>query len=403
MTLDGGSMKRCRLINRQWIFHREKIPGAHSVMIAVVAMAAVVTAQNPIGWASISGATTGGAGGTTVTVTNETDLVSNAKSSSAMIIKVSGKISCDRVNVASNKTIEGAASGATVAGSLVMYGKSSAPVKNVIISNLVIAPESGSFEDAISMQFADHIWVDHCDVSDKRSTLDGLCDMTHACDYITISWTKFSYPNNTTDHRFCMLISHSDDNASEDLGHLKITLHHDWWAQNVFERMPRMRFCQVHSFNNYFSAAGNNYCIGAGVQAQVRVESDYFDGVSNPHEFYDGETTAIIATNTDNQYINTTGKKDVGQGTCFTPPYSYKLDAGSSVKNMVMSGAGPFKTVAIESIPFEPAPVKTPFARPAVKAFAVTLQGSLLPVASVQGSFPYIIINSKPSVRSVVK
>ena len=373
-------------------------------MIAIImTMAAIAVAQSPIGWASVSGTTTGGAGGTTVTVTNGTDLISNAKSSGAMIIKVSGKISCDRVNVASNKTIEGAASGATVAGSLVMYGKSSTPVKNVIIRNLVIAPESGSFQDALSMQFADHIWVDHCDVSDLRSTLDGLCDMTHACDYITISWTKFSYPDSSTAHRFCMLISHSDNNGSEDLGHLKITLHHDWWAQNVHERMPRMRFCQVHSFNNYFSSAGNDYCIGAGVQAQVRVESNYFDGVANPHEFYSGETTAIIAINSDNQYINTTGKQDVGQGTCFTPPYSYKLDAGSSVKSMVMSGAGPFKTVAIEPAPFDPARVKTPLARPAVKTFVVTLQGSLVPLSSVQGSFPYIIINPRPAVRSLVK
>ena len=372
---------------------------SYSMAMLLVIGIGMTRAQNLVGWATVDGNTTGGAGGTTVTVSNATDLINNAKSANPMIIRVNGKISASRVNITSNKTIEGAASGATIDGSLYMYGKSDARLKNIIIRNLVVANETGSEEDAISMQFADHVWIDHCDVTDRRSSLDGLCDMTHACDYITISWTKFSYPSSNPSHRFCMLISHNDDNAVEDSGKLKITLHHDWWADNVTERMPRMRFGKVHTFNNYFSSSGNNYCIGAGVQAQVRVESNYFENVKDPHLFYSGEATAIIAVNSDNQYVNAPGARDQGHGTCFTPPYQYTLDAGSTVKSKVIAGAGPFKTVGVESGYAMPLSVRSPEVKTAFRAFAVTLKGSLVPLPAYRPAAPYIIMAGKPALR----
>ena len=327
--------------------------------VAGIACIGILHAE-PIGWASENGGTTGGAGGKTVTVGSASELMNNAKNGEAMVIRVSGKITADRVTVASNKTIEGAAEGAIIDGSIIMNG-----VENVIVRNLVFAKTSGSFEDIIQMQRATNIWIDHCDVTDRRSSLDGLCDMTHACDYITVSWTKFSYPNTSADHRLCMLISHSDNNEAEDLGKLKITLHHNWWAENIQERMPRMRFCQVHSFNNYFSSKGNNYCIGAGRKAQVLVESNYFDNVNRPHYFFADESTAIIEVNDDNFYRDCTGDRDEGQGTCFSPPYRYEPDRGSEVKDIVMNGAGPqFEPLGMQ----RPEPVRYNAAAPDGKA-----------------------------------
>lgn len=318
----------------------------HVVVSMIFAIAGSVFAQQPIGWASGNGGTTGGEGGKTVTVSNAAEFVTNAKSGTAMIIKVQGKISIDEVVIASNKTIEGAERGATLDASLKM-----SKVKNIIIRNLVIAKATGSFDDVVQIQKSQNIWIDHCDISDSRSSLDGLCDMTHASDYITVSWTKFSYPDVVADHRLCMLISHSDNNEAEDLGKLKITLHHNWWVENIQERMPRMRFCQVHSFNNYFSCKKNNYCIGAGRKAQVLVESNYFDSVNRPHYFFDDDTSARIAINDDNQYIDCTGDRDEGQGTCFTPSYSYTLDKGRDVKKLVMDGAGPrFSSATFSSV-----------------------------------------------------
>ena len=118
-----------------------------------------------------------------------------------------------------------------------------------------------------------NIWFDHDAISDGS---DGNLDITHASDFITISYTKFFYSTKRTDpndtgavgHRVCNLIGHSDSNSSEDTGHLNVTFHHNWWADNVMERMPRVRFGKVHVFNNLYTAAGNNYAVGLGVLRQ---------------------------------------------------------------------------------------------------------------------------------------
>jgi len=47
-------------------------------------------------------------------------------------------------------------------------------------------------------------------------------------------------------HRFSNLIG-SGDNVLTDVGHLNVTWHHDWWAENVNQRMPRTRFGQIIS------------------------------------------------------------------------------------------------------------------------------------------------------------
>ena len=40
--------------------------------------------------------------------------------------------------------------------------------------------------------------------------------------------------------------------AGEDIGHLRITYHHNWF-DTTFERSPRVRFGEtVHVFNNYY-------------------------------------------------------------------------------------------------------------------------------------------------------
>ena len=52
-------------------------------------------------------------------------------------------------------------------------------------------------------------------------------------------------------------------------GRKLVTWHHNWWSSNVHERMPRVRFGDVHVFDNYYSSSGNNYCIRAGFHSNV--------------------------------------------------------------------------------------------------------------------------------------
>jgi pectate lyase len=98
-----------------------------------------------------------------------------------------------------------------------------------------------------------------------------------------------------------------------------------------------VRFGQVHVFNNYYSASGNNYCIRAGVEASILVENNYFDRVDTPHEI-DGSGASIVANG--NSYNATTGAQDES-GSAFDPPYEYTLAPADDIPDAVRAGAGP--------------------------------------------------------------
>ena len=176
--------------------------------------------------------------------------------------------------------------------------------------------------------------------------------MTHAVNWITVSWTSVRYTDkyhnapgeSVVAHRFASLLGHSDNNAKEDTDRIKVTFHHNFWGAGVLERMPRVRFGQVHIYNNYFGSTGNHYCVRAGISAQLLIENNYFDGVSSPHEFNsaDDQKTAFI-TARNNTYNNTTGDQATGGGgTAWTMvPYSAKLDAPDDVPAPVKRCAGP--------------------------------------------------------------
>lgn len=90
------------------------------------------------GFASLNGGTTGGAGGTVVTVTTQADLAKYASASGKYVIKVKGKITISpkgtEIKVASDKTIIGL--GTT--GEIYQGGFNLNKVSNVIIRNLKI-------------------------------------------------------------------------------------------------------------------------------------------------------------------------------------------------------------------------------------------------------------------------
>jgi pectate lyase len=304
-----------------------------------------------VGWASTNGmgvtTTTGGAGGTMVTVSTLADLNSNAGGTTPRIIQISGTIS-GSVTVGSNKTLLGLCN-AEIHGHIQMKGS-----VNVIVRNLTVVgynctdntSDCSAGADAITVENnAHHLWFDHDDISDGS---DGNLDITHACDFITISWTKFHYSGRRTDpagaaggHQFSNLIGHSDSNASEDTGHLTVTFHHDWWADNVVERMPRVRFGRVHIFNNLYTAAGNDYCIGAGVNSDIRDENNVFIGVNNPTNTTSYSNGASILQSSGDLYQMTTGSTQGIGGAAFMPPYMYSLEPASAVEAEVRSGAGP--------------------------------------------------------------
>ncbi len=305
-----------------------------------------------VGWASVmdnGASTTGGDGGTMVEVSDLSALQNAVKGTDKTVIELHGTIS-GSVTIGSNKTLIGC-DGATLQGHISL-NKSA----NVIIRNLTVVgynctdhpSDCSAGDDAITVQgAAHHLWFDHDDISDGS---DGNLDLTHAVDYVTISYTKFHYSGRRTDpagasggHQFSNLIGHSDSNASEDTGHLRITFHHDWWADNVVERMPRVRFGQVHLFDNLYTSQGNDYCIGVGVSANILAENNVFIGVKTPintTSYSDGNSAIKFVGNV---YTGTSGTTpvDLRAGSVFTPPYTYTLDATTGLQAAIQAQAGP--------------------------------------------------------------
>ena len=122
-------------------------------------------------------------------------------------------------------------------------------------------------------------------------------------------------------------------------------MHHNWYSTLCIERMPRVRYGQVHVFNNYYGCTGNNYCVGVGVSSQILLESSYFDNVTAPwKDYYSGlGAQGFIHWNADNQFVNTAIPTWAPNSTVFTPPYAYTTDAGANVKSIVtdpVNGAG---------------------------------------------------------------
>ena len=125
--------------------------------------------------------------------------------------------------------------------------------------------------------------------------------------------------------------------ASDDADDLRVTLHHNWWTENVTERMPRVRFGPVHVFNNYDSPSDDLYCIRPGHQANLRVENNVFDGASRPFDNVN-DNAAILATG---NAFSDSPTNEPSQGDAFEPPYPYELDAAEDVPAIVMAGVGP--------------------------------------------------------------
>jgi pectate lyase len=298
------------------------------------------------GWAAVPSVelpngTTGGEGGKVVTVSTLADFLAEAKLASPRIILLSGVIGDGtRVTIASNHSVIGLP-GAEFHGGLKVSGGVNVIIRNLKIVGNNCADSTDKCEngaDAVSIgDNAHHVWVDHCDISDGS---DGNLDVNGGADFVTISWTKFWYSGQRAGgHQFSNLVG-SSDNEPGDAGHLRVSYHHDWWGAHVRERMPRVRYGQVHLFNNLYTATGNNYCIGVGVFANVLTEANFFFEVRDPIESssYSNEQSVVVSH--DNLYVNSAGTNQDRGSAVFQPPYPYTLEDAATIQATVENGAG---------------------------------------------------------------
>jgi pectate lyase len=211
-----------------------------------------------------------------------------------------------RIRIPANTTIYGIGEAPTLRGAWldIRPGSTSGnQPMNVIIRNLhfvdsgvdcfpVWSPTDGSqgnwnaAYDAISVRNSTHVWIDHnrfedVDTADEKLPVlfgriyqmhDGHLDITNESDYVTVSWNQFFHHDKT------MLIG-SSDGATADRNKLRVTLHHNHFG-NVGQRVPRVRFGQVHVYNNYFFVGSDSrygYSWGVGIESQLYAEKNFLE------------------------------------------------------------------------------------------------------------------------------
>jgi pectate lyase len=209
-----------------------------------------------------------------------------------------------RIRIGSNTTIVGLGKNAVVKGAWFdIRGTTNVANSrsNIIIRNLNFRdtfdcfpawdPTDGEFGswnaqyDSVSLRDTNNVWVDHNTFED-RDTIDsslpqhfgvlyqihdGLLDITNASDLVTVSWNRFR------NHDKLMLIG-SSDSALADVGKLRVTLHHNLF-DGIGQRAPRVRFGQVHLYNNLYDVRSTptyNYSWGVGIQSAIYAEENVF-------------------------------------------------------------------------------------------------------------------------------
>lgn len=280
------------------------------------------------------------------------------------------------IRIPSNTTIVGNTGARVVGANFMVRG-----VSNVIIRNLQFENASDCFPqwdptdgstgnwnslfDNISIYGATHVWIDHNTFTDANQPdsseptyfgrlyeqHDGECDITKGADLVTVSWNIFS------NHDKTMLIGSSDSAGSTDTGKLRVTLHHNEFV-NTLEREPRVRFGQIHVYDNYYNEASTShflYALGAGKSSQIYAQNNYYQlsasfPIGNIIGYYkatvlhtagdivNGKSVDILAA------YNAANSSKLGSNVGWTPQYHLTVGPASSVPSLVTSNAGSGKS-----------------------------------------------------------
>lgn len=346
------------------------------------------------GWASQEGGTTGGAKAAADRIFRVNDIAGLRKALSdkdlaPRIVVIEGTIDATGgeafsspadqarrvlIHVPSNTTLIGQDKTAGfINANLLLKG-----VDNVILRNFSVEtpwdafpvwdPKDGptghwnSEYDGVTIDSSRHVWVDHLTITDGRHTddqngvangqevqhHDGSLDFKKASDFITVSWSIFRLHDKNN------LIGHSDKN-SEDTGHLRISFHHNLF-DNITQRAPRVRYGQVHLYNNVHLGSKTHavyphqYSHGLGLGSSLISEANVFDiegakDVCGVVKTYGGnryeDRGSLINGKPMDMSVGCPGFGAGLQPAGWTPPYAYKPDSTDGLVAAVKAGAGP--------------------------------------------------------------
>ncbi|GAA2765039.1 hypothetical protein GCM10010103_40800 [Streptomyces paradoxus] len=280
--------------------------------------------------------TYGGRGGQVVTVTTQAELEKYATATQPYVIVVAGTINMNpvgkEIKVQSDKTIVGRGTAGHIVGGGFFLGQG---VHNVIIRNLTIRDayqgiwnDKDHDFDAIQMDGAHHVWIDH---NDLRHMADGLIDVRKDSTNVTVSWNKLSDNNKTFGIGWT-------ENVKTD-----ITIHHNWIRETEQRNPSADNAAHAHLYNNFLEDAPGtaikssygNYSRGG---TKMVLENSLFQGVNNPVIKDSG--AAVVQRG--NSFSGTSGRNESG-GSAFDPKtyYPYSLDKATDLPSILKAGAGP--------------------------------------------------------------
>lgn len=232
------------------------------------------------------------------------------------------------IYVKSNKTLEGLGASSKVIGANFYLQN----VQNVIIRNLAIEnvnPALIEAGDGITLRNTSHIWLDHLSF---KLISDGHIDMYDSSN-VTMSWNRFDGTNPDVcggEHHYTQLVQDS-----------QVTLHHNAYL-NVYGRNPKIggSASRAHLFNNFYKNI-DYFAIGVGEYGQALVENNYFENAAKPH--WDSGNGFIQARGNEYRGISSSDPDRDSNANVFgdVNMYSYSLDSGVSVPNLVNDNAGP--------------------------------------------------------------
>lgn len=333
-----------------------------------------------VGFATLKGGVTGGAGGTEVTVTTGEELLRFATSNDPYIINVVDTIeivkgignyteSAGEYRLGSNTTIRGIGPNATI-----MFGGFRIDeVENIIIQNLTFdgayrgyrsdlenipcssVPEGwhrykngpclqpgdrAPTDNALEIgQGSERIWITQ---NTFKRYSDEIMSIKREASYVTLSWNRYDDPV-AGKNGMMILIGHSD-NHLPDIGRLKTTIHHNFFGAR--DRQPRIRFGQVHILNNYYANPHGIFNYGAAAQrdSEVAIEGNYYDSVGNRPWRFDINNQFGFVDQRNNVLVNTTQAQTRGTfgSEVFEPNdvYDFTVDNPNDIPDIVMSSVG---------------------------------------------------------------
>lgn len=273
------------------------------------------------------------------------------------------------IEIGSNVTLVGLGRDAA----LKSFGLRIRNADNVIVRNLTISDTADCFPqwdptdgeegnwnasfDNVEISGSTHVWLDHNTLNDGDNpdsgqplhfgrpfqVHDGLLDVVRGSNYVTLSW------NHLSNHDKVSLIGNTDNPDSyQEADKLKVTLHHNWF-EGLGQRTPRVRFGQVHVYNNYYTGGGPYvYSIGVGFQSQVYANANAFEGIPAEQVLTVFRGTAITAKDNlvDGRPVDLVAAHNAATGAAlgddagWTPSLVARVHPPQALRAVVPAGAG---------------------------------------------------------------